>query len=137
MKQRLEIPLEPDDVQAVLKGFIDGLTPKFVGLKGFRGVRALYLNDVAVEGVELVFELRGRRSFPLLPNARRGELFIVKISADGIRIRRETGAEQWFVNVSPDAELVWELGAKDGLMTDEQRKEEFVFQTPHERGKRR
>lgn len=134
MRQRLEIPLEPDDVQAVMKGFIEGLTPKFFDLKSFRGVQAVYLNDTG-DGLELAFELRGS-SFPLARDARRGELFVVSVTKEGIRVRRETGRDQWFVTVSPDAELAWERGADDGYMTPAQRKQEFIFQPPTRRSSR-
>jgi len=128
MKQRFEVPLKSDDARALLKGCVSGLTPEFFGIRGLAGVRALYINDYAAGGgVEVVFELRGR-SFPLATDARKGEFFVVSVRPDGIRIRRETGESQLFLNC--DGELFWEVGENAGLMSEAQRALEFVFKPP-------
>jgi hypothetical protein len=102
--------------------------PQLVGVTGIKGVEALIIEDSDGDGIAFVIEV----SINAFPFAKCGELFVMQLSRDGVRLRRETGQGQWFL-MSPydDNKLVWKRGECDGLMSEEQRRwDEFVLKPP-------
>jgi hypothetical protein len=102
--------------------------PQLVGVTGIGGVKVITVEDSDGDGIAFVIEV----STNAFPFAERGELFVVQLSRDGVRLRRETGEDQWFL-MSPydDNKLVWKLGECNGLMSEEQRRwDEFVLKPP-------